>query len=98
MATVKSNFGELLRIDLHDLALHQAKVLILETLKKAINGTESGLYIIHGFNSGDKIKTYIRGGALANSLRDRGIHAKITSFRGNPGTSGIILVDSDAGE
>jgi hypothetical protein len=95
MATIKTSVGVLLEIDLHDMALWQAKDRIREELNKAVNGEESGLYLIHGYNSGDRIKTYIRGGALGNSLKDRGISAKIVPVKGNPGTTGIILVEPD---
>jgi hypothetical protein len=95
MATRKTSVGVLLEIDLHDMALWQAKDRIREELNKAVNGEEAGLYLIHGFNSGDRIKTYIRGGALANSMKDRGISAKIVRFKGNLGTTGIILVEPD---
>ena len=55
----------------------------------------AGLYLIHGFNSGNKIKTYIRGGSLQNSLTDRGIKSKIFPLKGNPGTSAIIFLNDE---
>ena len=95
MAIVNTSVGVLLKIDLHDMALWQAKDRIREELNKAVNGEESGLYLIHGYNSGDRIKTYIRGGALGNSMKDRGISVRIVRFKGNRGTTGIILVEPD---
>ena len=95
VTTVKTNLGEVLRIDLHHLALWQAKDKIREQLKIAAERGLEGLYLIHGFNSGDKIKTYIQGSTLENSLRDRGIKSKIFSVKGNPGTSAIIFLNED---
>jgi hypothetical protein len=95
MATIKTNFGDVLRVELHELALWQAKEKIKEQLNKAINGKLAGLYLIHGFNSGDRIKSYIRDGSLGNSLKDRGIEAKIVPVKGNPGTSGIIFLQPE---
>ena len=91
MATIKTNLGEVLRIDLHDLALWQAKDIIRDQLKIAAERGLAGLWLIHGFNRGDRIKSYIREGSLQNSLNDRDIDAKIVAVKGNPGTSGIIF-------
>ena len=93
VATIKTNLGEVLRIDLHDLALWQAKEKIRDQLKIAEELGLAGLYLIHGFNSGNKIKTYIRGGSLQNSLTDRGIKSKIFPVKGNPGTSAIVFLN-----
>jgi hypothetical protein len=95
VATVNTNLGEVLRIDLHGLALWQAKEKIKEQLKIATERELAGLYLIHGFNSGDKIKSYILGGSLENSLRDRGVKSKILTVKGNPGISAIIFSNSD---
>ena len=91
MATIKTSFGEVLRIDLHGLALWQAKDKIRDQLKIAAERGLAGLYLIHGFNRGDRIKSYIREGSLLNSLNDRDIDAKIVAAKENPGTSGIIF-------
>ena len=95
MATIKTNFGEVLRVELHELALWQVKDKIKEQLKIATKKKLAGLYLIHGFNSGDRIKSYIRNGPLKNSLKDRGIEAKVVSVKGNPGTSGIIFLQPE---
>ena len=95
VATIRTNLGEVLRIDLHELALWQAKDKIKEQLKIAAERGLAGLYLIHGFNSGNKIKTYIRGGSLQNSLTDRGIKSKIFPVKGNPGTSAIIFLNDE---
>ena len=95
VATIKTNLGEVLRIDLHHLSLWQAKDKIKEQLKIAAERKLAGLYLIHGFNSGDRIKTYIRGGSLQNSLTDRGIKSKIFPVKGNPGTSAIIFLNDE---
>ena len=95
MTTIKTNFGEVLRVDLHELALWQAKDKIKKQLEIAFQKKLAGLYLIHGFNSGDRIKSYIGNGSLKNSLKDRGIEAKIFSVKGNPGTSGLIFLQSE---
>ena len=95
MQTIKTSIGEVLRVDLHDLALWQAKDEIRDNLKIAEERGLNGLYLIHGFNHGDKIKTYIRGGSLGNSLRDKGIKSKIHPLKGNPGTSVISFLKKD---
>ena len=95
MATIKTNLGEVLRVDLHELSLWQAKDKIRDQLKIAAERGLAGLYLIHGFNSGNKIKTYIRGGSLQNSLTDRGIKSKIFPVKGNPGTSAIIFLNGE---
>jgi len=95
VATIRTNLGEVLRIDLHELALWQAKDKIKDQLKIAAERGLAGLYLIHGFNSGNKIKTYIRGGSLQNSLTDRGIKSKIFPVKGNPGTSAIIFLNDE---
>ena len=95
VATIKTNLGEVLRIDLHELSLWQAKDKIRDQLKIAAERGLAGLYLIHGFNSGNKIKTYIRGGSLQNSLTDRGIKSKIFPVKGNPGTSAIIFLNDE---
>ena len=95
VATIKTNLGEVLRIDLHDLALWQAKEKIRDQLKIAAERGLAGLYLIHGFNSGNKIKTYIQGGSLQNSLTDRGIKSKIYPLKGNPGTSAIFFLNDE---
>ena len=95
VATTKTNLGEVLRVDLHHLSLWQAKEKIKEQLKIAAERELAGLYLIHGFNSGDRIKTYIRGGSLQNSLTDRGIKSKIFPVKGNPGTSAIIFLNGE---
>jgi hypothetical protein len=95
VATIRTNLGDVLRIDLHELALWQAKDKIKDQLKIAAERGLAGLYLIHGFNSGNKIKTYIRGGSLQNSLTDRGIKSKIFPVKGNPGTSAIIFLNDE---
>lgn len=95
VATIKTSLGEVLRVDLHDLALWQAKDKIKDQLNIAAERGLAGLYLIHGFNSGDRIKTYIRGGSLQNSLTDRGIKSKIYPVRKNPGTSAIIFLNDE---
>jgi hypothetical protein len=95
VATIGTDRGEVLRIDLHELALWQAKDKIKDQLKIAAERGLAGLYLIHGFNSGNKIKTYIRGGSLQNSLTDRGIKSKIFPVKGNPGTSAIIFLNDE---
>jgi hypothetical protein len=95
VATIRTDHGEVLRIDLHELALWQAKDKIKDQLKIAAERGLAGLYLIHGFNSGNKIKTYIRGGSLQNSLTDRGIKSKIFPVKGNPGTSAIIFLNDE---
>ena len=91
MATIKTNHGEVLRVDLHDLALWQAKEKIRDELNIAAERGLAGLYLIHGFNRGDKIKSYIREGSLLNSLNDREIEANIVAAKQNPGVSAIIF-------
>ena len=95
MTTIKTNFGELLSEDLHRLALWQAKEKIKRKLNEAMNGNLAGLYLNHGFNSGDRIKSYIRDGPLVTSLKDRGIEAKIVPVKGNPGISAIIFLQPE---
>ena len=91
MATKKTNHGELLKVDLHNLALWQAKEKIRDELNIAAERGLAGLYLIHGFNGGDRIGSYIREGSLSNSLNDRKIDAKIVSVRKNLGASAIIF-------
>jgi|TARA_B100001964_G_C13678722_1_gene356567 hypothetical protein len=64
MEIIETDLGELLMVDLHDFALWQAKERIREELNRAINRKLDGLYLIHGFNSGNRIKSYIRRGPL----------------------------------
>ncbi|RAH14993.1 MAG: hypothetical protein CMB56_003830 [Methanobacteriota archaeon] len=92
---IKTNCGDFLKLDLHFLSVWQAKEKIRQHLKIAKEFRLSGLYLIHGFNNGNKIKTYIRGGSLENSLRDRGIKSNILPVKGNPGTSGILFLPSN---
>ena len=95
VATEKTNLGEVLKIDLHDLSLWQAKDKIRDQLKIAAERGLAGLYLIHGFNSGDRIKTYIREGSLQNSLTDRGIKSKIIPHKENLGISAIIFLSDE---
>ena len=91
MATKKTDHGELLKVDLHNLALWQAKEKIRDELNIAAERGLAGLYLIHGFNGGDRIRSHIREGPLSNSLNDRKIDAKIVSDRKNLGASAIIF-------
>jgi len=90
-----NNDEELLEIDLHDLALWQAKKKIIENIQKAIR--KKGLYLIHGYIEGNKIKNYIRNGPLENSLIDRGYEVKIRTEKDNPGVT-IVTFHEDANE
>lgn len=62
-------------IDLHELTLHEAKEVVKTACKKAT--FEETLTFCHGFNSGTKIRDFIRDGALHQSLASQNIHGTI---------------------
>lgn len=62
-------------IDLHELTLHEAKEVVKAACKKAT--FEETLTFCHGFNSGTKIRDFIRDGALHQSLASQNIHCTI---------------------
>ena len=83
MRTTKTPYGILIVVDLHNHAVWQAKEKIIESLKKIDKGKGmQGLYLIHGFHGGTKIRDYIRNGPLKLSIKDRGISGKIINGDG----------------
>lgn len=71
----KSPRDDIVNIDLHDLALHQAKNRIKEVCKDA--SQSQTILFCHGFNRGTEIRDFIRGGQLERSLRDSGMAIEI---------------------
>ena len=70
--------GRLGVVDLHHLAVWQAKERILNSLKILEKREDlQGLFLIHGFRGGTRIRDYIRNGPLKLSIKDRGINGKI---------------------
>ena len=68
-------------VDLHHLAVWQAKERILNSLKILEKREDlQGLFLIHGFHGGTRIRDYIRNGPLKSSIKDRGINFGIDKF------------------
>ena len=49
-----------MQIDLHSLTLIKAKEIIINNIEYCIKNNIYSLEIIHGYNNGDKIKTYLK--------------------------------------
>ena len=49
-----------MQIDLHSISLKSAKEIIIKNIEYCINNNISTLEIIHGFNSGTKIKNFLQ--------------------------------------
>ena len=47
-------------LDVHNLTLKQAQIVILKNIEIAFNNGSSVLYINHGFNNGSKIKSWCK--------------------------------------
>lgn len=66
---------EVLKIDLHNHGLHQAKKRIKEECQYA--GKDQTVQFCHGFNSGTQIRDYIRNGQLHQALADMGVEGAL---------------------
>ena len=78
MKSKQTSVGKLAIVDLHHLAVWQAKEKILSSLKILEKRNDlQGLFLIHGFQGGTRIRDYIRNGPLKSSIKDRGINGKI---------------------
>ena len=53
-----------MQIDLHSIALKDAKNIIDYNIEYCIKNNISSLEIIHGFNNGNKIKNYLNSSSL----------------------------------
>lgn len=78
MKSKQTPCGNLGIVDLHRLAVWQAKEEILNSLKIIEKRKDlQGLFLIHGSHGGTRIRDYIRKGPLKSSIKDRGINGKI---------------------
>ena len=84
MKSKRTSYGNLGVLDLHNLAVWQAKENILKSLKILEKRKElQGLFLIHGFHGGTRIRDYIRNGPLKSSLKDRGFNTEIINGDGD---------------
>lgn len=67
--------GEVVKIDLHNHGIHQAKKRIKEECKYAEKNQT--IQFCHGFNSGTQIRDFIRNGQLQQSLESLNIEGNI---------------------
>ena len=65
------------RINVHDLALHNAKNRIKEEIRDAKADRYPGLKIIHGFNGGTAIRDWVRSISLEQFMESAGIVGKV---------------------
>ena len=76
----RQNFGddaEYLSVNLHDLALHNAKNRIKEELRDAKADRKRGVKFIHGFNGGTAIRDWMRSISLEQFMQSARISGKI---------------------
>jgi hypothetical protein len=65
------------RVNLHDLALHNAKNRVKEELRDAKAEQAPGVKFIHGFNGGTAIRDWIRSVSLEQFMASANISGKI---------------------
>ena len=71
-------------IDLHGFSLFEAKVELIEAIIEA-RELERPLRIIHGYNRGTSIRSFIRNGALARRISKEGFEIRI--IKDSPGVT-----------
>lgn len=64
-------------VNLHDLALHNAKNRIKEEIRDAKADLKRGVKFIHGFNSGTAIRDWMRGVSLEQFMQSANITGSI---------------------
>jgi|MDSV01.2.fsa_nt_gb hypothetical protein len=78
--TFRQNVGDdsgYLTVNLHDLALHNAKNRIKEELRDAKADLKRGVRFIHGFNGGTAIRDWMRGDSLKQFMQSAKISGTI---------------------
>ena len=76
----RQNFGDdggYLIVNLHDLALHNAKKRIKEELRDARSDRKRGVKFIHGFNGGTAIRDWMRSLSLEQFMESANISGSI---------------------
>ena len=76
----RQNFGDdsgYVKVDLHTLALHNAKNRIKEELRDAKADRRRGVKFIHGFHGGTAIRDWMRSGSLEQFMESANLNGKI---------------------
>ena len=76
----RQNYGDdsgYVSVNLHDLALHNAKNRIKEELRDAKADHKRGVRFIHGFNGGTAIRDWMRSVSLEQFMESAKISGKI---------------------
>ena len=78
------------KVNVHDLALHNAKNRIKEEIRDAKADRSPGVKIIHGHNGGTAIRDWVRSISLEQFMESAGIVGKI--WFNDEGSSCISLI------
>ena len=73
-------------IDVHGLSRIEARKHIIDTIKDYYNKKKTLLYVNHGFNNGNKIKTWLLEGNDIKSLDE------VIDVKENPCNPGITII------
>lgn len=76
----RQNFGDdsgYVKVDLHTLALHNAKNRIKEELRDAKADRRRGVKFVHGFHGGTAIRDWMRSGSLEQFMESANLNGKI---------------------
>ena len=76
----RQNFGDdsgYVNVDLHTLALHNAKNRIKEELRDAKADRRRGVKFVHGFHGGTAIRDWMRSGSLEQFMESANLNGKI---------------------
>lgn len=74
----------MIKIDVHNLTLLEAKKVIIDAINTAYKYNESSVYVVHGFNNGTVIKNFLASYHNAKVLH---IHHDLS----NPGATIINI-------
>ena len=76
----RQNFGDdsgYVKVDLHTLALHNAKNRIKEELRDAKADRRRGVKFVHGFHGGTAIRDWMRSGSLEQFIESANLNGKV---------------------
>ena len=76
----RQNFGDdsgYVKVDLHTLALHNAKNRIKEELRDAKADRRRGVKFVHGFHGGTAIRDWMRSGSLEQFMESANLNGKV---------------------
>ena len=76
----RQNFGDdsgYVKVDLHTLALHNAKNRIKEELRDAKADRRRGVKFVHGFHGGTVIRDWMRCGSLEQFMESANLNGKV---------------------